>query len=632
MSNDRYLEIDSTYRDRTKWPLAGEFEIPISQTGTKGKLDAVDPNSNASTSIRWRSNRFSVNNGGNAISFTVDDYTVNKISSVNDLIIIIGISSPGEFQTTNGYYNNIVARLDTNPPRAPKPLNRIISYTYLGNDRAEFIFNNTWSTINSGDTIELTDPTDLTYPLYPLFFIPNGKNGVNSYVNTILYNETRNQYRKQKFYNSSTGILTVDTSGSLLETVNSGPVTNWDVTDTYSIRNMFPISYGNLTGNITNNPTTKSSFILPLSASNLDLTGDFLEIDTSLNLLDESNVLTVGGTDIVTLGAGSNSSDGFFDGFNIRMITGLSAGKSTTILSYNGTTKVAILSNGFEAGTSVGDAYFITAISEAKRIVKYIHVIGNAVGSGVSTSINLPSSASNINGDYNNIYIRITSGAASGDVRLIQNYNVSYVGGVLIRQAIPFTPFSGNILQGDSFEITSGIVAPPFSFSISTQNFFLLPFTSDNLVPFNYTGSNVSQQEMVCYEIKLLNLVLPNQILKAGEGGRITFYPYVYVELTNVSGSCSGLKNVIYSNNPNSSKVLFRSAIQDIANLVASSFLKIDGGGMTQTIKFKPNDNLKFSVRLPDGDIYNTILNENYSPTPPNPLSQISALFSLRRL
>ena len=53
---------------------------------------------------------------------------------------------------------------------------------------------------------------------------------------------------------------------------------------------------------------------------------------------------------------------------------------------------------------------------------------------------------------------------------------------------------------------------------------------------------------------------------------------------------------------------------------------------MVQTIKFKPNDNLYFSIFLANGELYETILPEYYSPSPPNPASQISASFSIRRL
>ena len=64
----------------------------------------------------------------------------------------------------------------------------------------------------------------------------------------------------------------------------------------------------------------------------------------------------------------------------------------------------------------------------------------------------------------------------------------------------------------------------------------------------------------------------------------------------------------------------------------SSSFIKIDGDGAVQTIKFKPNDNLKFTVTLQNGEIFQTIVPEFYSPRWPNHLGQISAFFSLRRL
>ena len=160
--------------------------------------------------------------------------------------------------------------------------------------------------------------------------------------------------------------------------------------------------------------------------------------------------------------------------------------------------------------------------------------------------------------------------------------------------------------------------------------FEILQFTRDNAVPFCYSGSLVSQQEMVCYEIELINLVLPNKTLTSG--GRTAFYPYVYVELQNVSGASAGTKCVIYSNNPNSTRMLFRAVIDDIPNPVISPFVKIDGDGMVQTVKFKPNDNFKFGVYLPNGEPLQTVELDSFSPDSPNPLLQVSAMFSLKRL
>lgn len=171
-------------------------------------------------------------------------------------------------------------------------------------------------------------------------------------------------------------------------------------------------------------------------------------------------------------------------------------------------------------------------------------------------------------------------------------------------------------------------VFPPFS-GIPTigKKIEILNFSYDNLCPFVYTGSLLSQQELVCYEIELLSLIIPSEILKVAEGGYITYYPYVYVELSN---TCSaGHRNIIYSNNPNATKMTFRVPMFDIQD--SPVFIKV-GGGMSQTIKFKPNDTLLFSVTLPNGEILDTIVPEKFSPSQPEPRIQISALFSMRRL
>jgi len=157
----------------------------------------------------------------------------------------------------------------------------------------------------------------------------------------------------------------------------------------------------------------------------------------------------------------------------------------------------------------------------------------------------------------------------------------------------------------------------------------ILPFTRDNVYPFNYGGSSVSQQEVVCYEIKLLNLVLPNIVQNTG--GRIAFYPYVYVELNNIS-SAGAYNNAIYSNNPNAQRMLFRAKVDDVNNPLTTAFVKLNGDGAVQTVKFKPNDNLKFGVYLFNGNPFKVNIPDTTGPYPPNVLVQVSAIFSMKRL
>jgi hypothetical protein len=160
----------------------------------------------------------------------------------------------------------------------------------------------------------------------------------------------------------------------------------------------------------------------------------------------------------------------------------------------------------------------------------------------------------------------------------------------------------------------------------------ILPFSYDNFNPFAYSGSLVSQQDTVCYEIQLLSLTLPNSILAIANGGRNAFYPYVYVQLSNVSASGASLKNIIYSNNPNSTNVIFRAPIYDTQDPLNTPFTRIDGGGMIQTIKFKPNDNLYFKVTMYTGELYKSNVQEYYSPSIPNPRAQVTAVFSIKRI
>lgn len=158
----------------------------------------------------------------------------------------------------------------------------------------------------------------------------------------------------------------------------------------------------------------------------------------------------------------------------------------------------------------------------------------------------------------------------------------------------------------------------------------VLPVTSDNFVPLEYNGTIVSQNQAVCYEIALMSITLPNVPLVSGS--RIAFYPYVYVQLENATDPNGGTKGIIYSNNPPAHKALFVVPIIDIRTPLISPFVRLEGFGIVQSVKFKPNDYLHFRVYLPDGSPFEPVLDDNISPVPPNPLLQISAVFSIKRL
>ena len=99
---------------------------------------------------------------------------------------------------------------------------------------------------------------------------------------------------------------------------------------------------------------------------------------------------------------------------------------------------------------------------------------------------------------------------------------------------------------------------------------------------------------------------------------------YIYVELRSVNNYSKG---VLYSNNPNANRALFRVTIRDTSTPFKSKFIKLRGSGSVQTVNFTPNDDLYFKVYLSNGDLFKTIQKDTASPLSPDFFVQISAQF-----
>lgn len=233
-------------------------------------------------------------------------------------------------------------------------------------------------------------------------------------------------------------------------------------------------------------------------------------------------------------------------------------------------------------------------------------------------------------------YVNYPSYPTEGDVNSIQK--------AYIYRVIGYT--TDNVLELDrAIDLTnywSGTLTPVDSANNPViRTFEILPVSYDNFSPLNYSGSVVSQSQQVCYEVGLTDITLPNTLLTAG--GKIAFYPYIYVKLENVT--MLSYKSVTYTNaggdqrsiNPYGSEpsetALFVVPIVNIVRFATiSPFVRLSGYGITQTIKFKPNDALRVSVFLPNGSLFDTVAKDNIGPLPPNPLLQISVTFSIKRL
>lgn len=156
----------------------------------------------------------------------------------------------------------------------------------------------------------------------------------------------------------------------------------------------------------------------------------------------------------------------------------------------------------------------------------------------------------------------------------------------------------------------------------------ILGFSHDNFSPLDYAGTLVSSNQAVCYDISILSLTLPNKLLLTGS--RIAFYPFVYVEIQNVTAPSAAGFNLITSNNPHSTRAMFQLSVPQVPDPELQAFVTLSGGG-TQVVKFKPNDNLKISVFLSDGTLFQTLTPDLFPPYSPDPGLQVDLTFTISR-
>jgi hypothetical protein len=165
---------------------------------------------------------------------------------------------------------------------------------------------------------------------------------------------------------------------------------------------------------------------------------------------------------------------------------------------------------------------------------------------------------------------------------------------------------------------------------LSTPIFYeFLSYSYDNSVNFSYSGSMVSLTQPSAYEVSLNSICFPNIVLQ--NGGYIWQYPFVYVELENVSSSSNSL-NLIYSNNPNSNKAVFKvPIINTVSDVTKFPFLTFTGNDMTQTITIKPNSDMRLCIKLPNGSIFTPFSDTSYGQAP-DPSVQVSVVFSFQKV
>jgi hypothetical protein len=585
----RYLEFDSNYRNRKLYPDPSNFVIEISQSGQLSKTTAADPVSDSSPVLIWNNNFIQGTTPQNFISGITVSPVTSPSNTGNTIFKVTGTNLK---QVRNFYVGAYLVRDSTgaNPPVAPITSRRIIEYNPLNTSTAMITLECPLPDSLTGLTgFVIYNPTPLptdTPNTLIKFYIPGsndslsvnqktqnyGFGGDNYYINYYVMNTDTGTFRKIIGYDFVTRLATLDspTPGGEDWSSNTYALSN------FVIRKVIPLEYSTILS-----PST----ILYASANMVQLqynpnistetyNGDFIRINPAVNAPSPYDI--------------------------------------TTTPPYN-------------AGVPATNCQ-----TEERKIQKYVYGYGS-IQSVAGTTVNLGSAATNLSEVYEGMFITNLSAAVSPPpsfpypTATIVSYNP------ITKVAVLSSPIFTAI--GEQWLIRTCVVTPSFSIAPCVGNLYEIEqFTRDNFNPFVYTGSLVSSQEAVCYEVELLNLILPNFLLSSSRGGRAIFYPYLYVELQQISSSTTTNRNIIYSNNPNSYRMLFRAVVDDTPMPIISPFIKIDGDGMVHTIKFKPNDSFLFAVYHSNGELFKVALQDKFSPSATNPLAQISACFSFKRV
>jgi hypothetical protein len=267
-------------------------------------------------------------------------------------------------------------------------------------------------------------------------------------------------------------------------------------------------------------------------------------------------------------------------------------GKETPkkILEWNTATRIITLDT--PTLIAAGGTYYIR-----KKLPLFTTLTG---GGSTATNIVLTNSAT-ISNTYDNMYLRIITDADNIETFEILSYNSTNLTVTLVSPLQNLPPLAGVLVE------------------IHLNN-------NENFNPIIYNLDSTSNNQPSCHELQLLSLTVPNlHLITTGYNGNIEDYPYVIVTLSNIN---SGKSVNIFSNNINTYNSTFicpTSVGNDSTPWINLSCL------MVQTLKFKLGDDLRFSIKLPNGEIlkYGT---DTFSPNPPNPFIQVSALFAIKKL
>lgn len=599
MLTTKYLELDSTYRDRNINPNPSSFQVKVSQFGIKGQAHASDPVTDAYAVNIFSPDDFNLISSITAYQEPPAAPTTPLVATTSNTIFIVKIvmnNSP--FVPPSGYFNGAILQtsngaVNSNYNNSPLTGSRRICESKL-------LLNNTTTTLPtiyilwyqitvespfSGElyntlgaavsqSFTILNPTDLSNTKTPYIFIPCSLTIMNYYNSPkyIMYNQSTGQFANIIAFDGITHIASISDITNL---------TAWNSNHVYIIRTVPPkfgfnvlLGSGSYFSSFYSNPNTIT--LNPQTPVEETFVNSFIRVYANT----ASNVYTSTLPGLPLL----------LESNNVMKIIKVDSSLSDSVIS------VTITNGGLYTG---GLSPIVTF--DPPTTTGGVTALGQVIMDPLNTFV---------------LFVIITDPGSGYTSPPIVNFS----------SFSTVTSATGTAnLHRNSIEVQKYNFPPILGYYFYFYE--ILQYSRDNVVPFTFSGSMSAQNKTIAQEVSLNSLTLPNTVLN--NGGRIAFYPYIYIVLQNKSSSNSDNRYIIYSNNPNTTQAIFKVPITDMNQPLISPFVRMNGNGMVQTIKFKQNDDMFVSVLLPNGEIFTTSQQDTSNGQAPNPLLQCSFCFEM---
>jgi hypothetical protein len=599
----KYLMIDSTYRDRLLYPSPAEFIIPINSPIGNSIWNSKNP-----TATGYPIFNFGFLNPTDSFTGVITGGNPKALAVATTINNLTGIGVPGVSTTLDNAVDmfvnlslTVAGDANTYTITGYDPV-RCIIYLDTPILTAAFVVGANYTIINPSTSSSIVlQGYKLSVNGFPIsndgFFLSSSQ---LVYVWDLTINEIRSGYLTNANVN-------------LTQPFSAG----WSVSDDYIISvDTNPTEYGFFNSVVPTSPILKSGV------------SRFIIMDPGKGYTNQMDVEIVSQVE---------SRPAYAIGIGKVVFTNTTSGVSRMDLLYCGDQYI------------MNVEYFLLPVGEVFRPgLATVKVLSTAVGFVVDS----PTTDSDVTGSYmiplimtpeftydnltNTVSISPNASLPYRPNRIIKN--VSMIDAQSLNGLFPIvrTLFYQNkkiiMTQPATPDLYKRLTASNIATFPEAYNYYVVPYDKDGCVSMDYRGTFVSSNQMVCYGITVNTLILPNQILNLPFGSLTSSYPYVLLEITNETASSGHNKAVIYSNNPNTVSATFVCSISDINSPTITKFININSDRSTQVVKFKPNDNLKLSIKMPDGRTFETEIKDYMVPLSPNPLLQINCLIEIIRL